>query len=311
MRVIPLQVQFSQPGEENGKAGYGIPNLTTIVPATPCSDGSYIFHTHDKCGSCEPGPFYQVVFRVEDTSPYKKEDIKLSLRSRNSATGSETINNDLYYDKKSDLWYQRSKYKRTQNGNWRLVGENKSDSLNAESVTASGVFRVYAYFKGQQLTGVEYTFPWIYILPSSTSKENYIHMLSDLITLNEKLVRNEGSSTGIGSLTTVEAETEYLNREIEKTEQLEETILCAMKLPSELLEKTYVKTNINKIKRFDARTMREYVKYGLSGQLSGIRYIEDHDTYENRVIKYVLKCIKEHLEYEDSPQILSEEGIKK
>lgn len=324
MEVELLQVVFTPPKSSNNKEEYGVPDNKKAWNKAQQSGGAYTFHTHDRCGSChthdrcgscEPGPFYQIAFRIKDYRPYKKGDIGLTLRNEQMP---ETVSNDLFYDEKSDLWYQRSKYKKTKNGEWKLIPEDKSGAMTAESITASGAFKVYAYLKetGQRLRGKEYDIPWIYVLPSSVEKEDYLRMLSELIPLNEDLVRKKGSSTGIGAAARTETETglsaeiKLLRNERNKTDELTEAIRRVMALPSELLGKKYVKTGIHKIKRFDAKIMRDYVKCGGSGKVSGIEYFENHDTYENRIIKYVLQKIRDYVENSPIPTVLSDEDIE-
>lgn len=301
MKVIPYQVQFNSPIIEEGdkrSTRYGEPDISTLIESKPDKKGVYVFHTHERSGSCEPGKYYQIVFRIADPAPFRMNELSLSLDRRIYCNSEEPVSNDLYYDRKADLWYQRAKYVKKENGNWELNSENKKSSLNVESITASGVFKISVMRNGEYLSSPEYEIPWIYVLPSSVSLDDYATMLSDLLKLNERLIKKEGSSVGVGKMSAVEIQSAEFKQDIENTEKLRTAIINAMKLPSELLGKNYTKTTINKTKHFGSKTVRDYIKYGMTGRVSGVEYFENHDTYENRVIKYVLLSIKRRLDNE-------------
>ena len=312
MVITPYQLVFKVPDIEktDTQTCYGVPDVDTKT-CVEKKNGEYIIQTHDRHGSCTPGNYYQVAFEITDPSPFRKEDLRLSIDRSIYQSNSYPVSNDLYYDKKIDLWYQRSRYTLdTSTGKWKLESENRKSKYTVDCITASGVFRISVFHNGTLLNGSDYDFPWVYVLPSSVSKENYLHMVSDLIALNERLVAKERSAVGMGARTYIAEETDKLADEIKKSAELLNSIKEVMKLPSELLGKKYVKTNVNKVKHFDGKTVLDYLKYGMSGTVSGIEYYEDHDTYENRVIKYALRKLSERISREKPLKVRSEEEIE-
>ena len=97
-----------------------------------------------------------------------------------------------------------------------VIKENRKSKYTVDCITASGVFRISVFHNGTLLNGSDYDFPWVYVLPSSVSKENYLHMVSDLIALNERLVAKERSAVGMGARTYIAEETDKLADEIKK-----------------------------------------------------------------------------------------------
>ena len=313
MKITPYQLIFRvpKPAKSEVQTSYGIPDIDTKIPVE-ILDGNYVIHTHDRRGSCSPGDFYQVVFEITDPYPFEKNELRLTIDSSAFRSSMFPVSNDLYYNKDYDLWYQRSRY--TYNpatGKWRLEAENKKSKQTVDSITASGVFKINVLHNGNLLNGSDYDIPWIYVLPSSVSQKNYLHMISDLLELNDRLVRKDQSTVGIGNVSYVVEETSRLTDEIINTEKLIKAIKGVMHLPSELQGKRYVRTDINKVRHFDARVMQDYFRYGMSGTVSDIDYYENHDTYENRVIKYVLRRLSSRLEAEEPMEKLSDEEIKK
>lgn len=293
MKIVPYRVIF-EADTESAVGKYTLSRPTEeMLPVALSSDGScYEVHTHDRGDGTIPSRFYyQIAFRIEDPSPYRLEDLSLSLDSHMYRDASVLNENNLICQESTkntpnNLWYQPSRYIRDK-GTWRIVADNKRNALPVDCITASGVFRIVVLANGAVVSEE----PWVYILPSSISKDDYIGMLNDLVNLHEKLITNQASSVGVGKQSTFDYEKEKLRIEADILNQLVYYIHPIMHLQSEQLGKRYVQTNIQKLKRFDTHVVKGYIKNGCSGKILGIEYFEDHNTYENRIIKYVLSQI--------------------
>lgn len=296
MIITPYRVLFEvDVDSDTGKYRYGKPTSEMLPVNFSEEDNAYIVRTHDRGNREGPGPYYQIAFRIEDPAPYTFEELELHIDSAIYRNDNSVITNDLFCNPNdkgnaNNLWYQLSRYELDKDGCWRIINDTKKKALVVDCITASGVFRVVAVRKGRVLTNV--STPWIYVLPSSVSIQNYHDMLNDLINLHDSILVNSRSTVGIGKITAVEADTLRIKKEIELTEELTNTIKAIISSPSELQGKEYVKMPIRKIHHYDGRVIREYIKHGSSGKALGVTFFEDHDTYENRVIKYVLKRIQ-------------------
>lgn len=301
MKITPYRVLFEVDSDsDTGKYRYGKPTSNMLPVEFSEEDSAYLVKTHDRGNHEGPGPFYQIAFRIEDPEPYTFEEIELHIDSAIYRNENGVIKNDLYCDPEdrstaNNLWYQRSRYERDGNGDWRIVNDTKKKALVVDCITTSGVFRVVAVRKRRELPNV--STPWIYVLPSSVSIQNYRYMLNDLINLHDSLFVNPSSTAGIGEITAVEADTLRIKKEIELTEELGNTIKAIISSPSELQKKEYGKIPLRKIHYFNSKVIREYIKTGSSGKVLGVTFREDHDTYENRVIKHVLTRIQAMYRY--------------
>ena len=287
MKITPYRVLFErklEPGK-NTYAGYPTQKMEAIALREDGGKGGgyYEVRTHDWAGEDQ---YYLISFHIEDAAPYALEDITLHLDSTVSRR-LDTPVNDLRYDADADLWYQRVTY-----------DKNKKIRIGADCVTAAGVFRVVVKHRNKILE--QYPQPWVYVLPNGISKDDYILMLSDLLRLHESVVCQTKSTVGIG--TTTEREVKRAEDDAKLATHLIALTKQIMKLPAELLAKKYVKKPIRKIRRFDARTVREYIRKGADGKILSADYAADYDTYENRLIKCVLCSLRSRLmpEFEKS-----------
>ena len=294
MEVKVFQVIFEEGpyDEANKKYRYGKPKIETLkevelTTGTPVD--YYAIHTHDR-GSYDRGPYYQVAFRVTDATPYDKQDVELKLDSAVYRNADHQIGNDLFYDQDNDLWYQLSRYEQNNKGEWRIIADNKKSALRVDSITAAGVFRIVAIRKGRI---VKNDFCWVYVLPSSISKEEYTALLNDLIRIHEKLIVNSRSTVGVGTVQKKRSEAAHIKDEISDLKHLKSAIQAVIALPSESLEKQYYKESLEKVKRFDSRVIRDYIKNAGVGKIRSIKYNNDLDTYENRIIKHFLQRINQ------------------
>lgn len=297
MIITPYRVLF-EVDEDSDTGRYRFSKPTSEMEKVDLSsDGqAYVVTTHDRGDHEGPGPYYQIAFRIEDPSPYSYDDLELRLDSAIFRNKNGEINNDLVcnVDKRKtpdNLWYQQSRYeydKRT--GRWRIVSDSKKKALVVDCITTSGVFRPVVLHKGKILSNI--SFPWVYVLPSSVSLQNYQDMLSDLINLHDSLIRNNSSTVGVGTITAIESDTIRIRRELELTNELESTIRSIIAMPSELQGKQYLRMPIRKIHHYDSRVIREFIRHGSAGKALGVSYFENHDTYENRIIKHILKRIQ-------------------
>ena len=279
MNIIPYRAQFTTDiyWDGNKKTLFARP-LSKLLPVKKNINPTYYYtETYDRIDSYDGKGFYQVVFRIEDSAPYNIKDLILHIDCGNRA-----IINDLFYDAGTNLWYQRS----------RLIEKNgkmyfdKNDDV--DSITTAGVFRVNVECQGRILK--QYTSPWIYILPSSVTRDDYIQMLSDLLFLNEVLVKDNNHSIGIDKRDEV-----YINSQLQQESFLvNKLLLCVDKIskyPTVSLKKEMIKIPARKVKRFDRKVIKNYVESGMSGKIASFAFKQDNDDYENRIIKYVLNKI--------------------
>ena len=293
MRIVPYRVRF-EPDMDSaaGKYRYSKPTNDRL-PVPLSEDGTYYrISTHDRGDHEKREAYYQIAFRIEDPSPYSLEELSLHLDSAIYRSAGQQISNDLFCDRSTkldpekNLWFQRSCYE-LKDGEWKIVAENHKGKGNVDCITTAGVFGIVVKRNGVVLK--QHKQPWVYVLPSSISRDDYIAMLSDLIRLNEALVRDDRHATGIGKLSMMQRETDLLNTEADIISELADLLKKIMKQPSELLRKRYVKSPIRKIKQFDGKVLRDYIRNRGAPGTTGIAYTEDHDTYENRVIRYVVE----------------------
>ena len=319
MKIVPYRVRFEVDLDSvTGKYRYSKPTSDMLEAEFDENRQAYKIKTHDRGDNAAPGPYYQVAFRIEDPSPYSYADLELRLDSTVYRNSDGQIKNDLYCDPKlrdtpNNLWYQQSRYefdKKEQQ--WRIVGDTKKNSLPVDCITTSGVFKPIVIRNGKVLDNID--LPWIYVLPSSVALQDYQDMLSDLINLHDSIIRKDDATVGIGKLIAVETDTERMRKEFAVTEKLEKAIKEIIESPSELQGKEYAHMPIRKIHHYDSRVMREYIRHGMSGKVLGISYYEDHDTYENRIIKFMLKKIQavskfsqKKVEVDDSDRAAQEE----
>lgn len=319
MKIVPYRVRFEVDLDSaTGKYRYSKPTSDMLEAEFDERRQAYKIKTHDRGDNAEPGPYYQVAFRIEDPSPYSYADLELRLDSTVYRNNDGQIKNDLYCAPKlrntpNNLWYQQSRYefdKKEQQ--WRIVGDTKKSSLSVDCITTSGVFKPIVIRNGKVLDNID--LPWIYVLPSSVTLQDYQNMLSDLINLHDSIIRKDDATVGIGKLIAVETDTERMRKEFAVTEKLGKAIKEIIESPSELQGKEYTRMPIRKIHHYDSRVMREYIRHGMSGKVLGISYYEDHDTYENRIIKFMLKkiqavnrFIQKKAEVDDSDKAIQEE----
>lgn len=311
MKIVPYRVRFDIDWnyEKTGKTTQDGQPTAERIPVEKSEDGVYIIRTHDLGEDPENlNRYYQIAFRIEDPSPYKLEELELHLDSAVFRGNKDIEQNDLVCKKegKATLWYQPTKYKFNKK---YLEGKNErkweiTRTHSVDSITTAGVFKIVVKRNGQLLSNEEQ--PWVYALPSAVTKKDYCNMLDDLIDLHESLVRKDKSTVGIGMLeegadekeqtdfqTATDRECARINDEIKWTVELKEAVEKIMSISSELQRKEYVRMPLRKVRHYDARVMRDYIRYGASGKTTGVTYVEDRDTYENRVIKFVLKRIRQ------------------
>ena len=284
MKVTPYRVRFEVDAQGSGHYHYGIPSEDIIPMELEGNEGYYVLHTHDRGEHQGTGPYYQVAFRIVDPSPYAIEDLTLSIDNQSFRKGTQVVDNDLVFDEDRNLWYQKSRYALDKkNSRWSIVSDNKKNALPVDCITTAGVFKVIVLHKGVPLVG--YTQPWIYVLPSSISKEEYSTMLDDLIRLHERLVLRDKSTVGIGSVQEMETGNSSISSEIKNLDRFLQLLKTIIKFPSERQSKRYTKADIHRTKHYDTRVIRDYLRSGGTGKVSAVEYYSDHDTYEHRVIK--------------------------
>lgn len=293
MVITPIRIRFTV--DTTSPLLEGVPTLDEELEVAKKEDydekeKAYAFHfeiqTYDRGDEAEGRNrgFYQIAFRIDDPSPYNRDEIELHLDESVFEDRLHRVDNDLYYNSQRDLWYQKSRYEYDERkGRYRVIEDDPNVPV-VDSVTASGVFRVVAKKKdGQIAKAPGNPSPWIYILPGAISITEYKRMLSELISLHEQLIINHRSSVGVGS-----EDVDY--------SEIKEIVPCIHRIirsPSEQLEKKYIKTNATKIKHFDQRVMLDYVRTGGTGKITSIGYSENHDSYENRIIKLLIRRMVE------------------
>ena len=259
----------------------------------------YSIETHDRgMAGQETLEYYQIVFRVTDKEGYSDgEDFKLLIAD---PINGERIDNQLIYDEENDLWYQKT------------IFDNKGRPTRdtaVDSITIAGNFRVNLIFHQGRKDEKIIQDIHILVMPSVISPDDYKIMLDDLLRVHERLVVKGSSAVGIGSYdksryNTIPGTPEY---DLMLWERLKAEIKSIRNLPATLLQKTYKKMPQNKTRRFDNRVMSSYAASG--GQwCEGAVYNDDHDIYENRIIKHVIRRMSTKLFAEESnEQILNDE----
>lgn len=295
MDIVPYRVRFNLP--KDLKDPYSTPNYSDIIDNNKVElvtdEGEPYFKaaTHDRGnGDVQSGPYYQVIFRVENYTQEELNGFSLHLDTKLFRDIDINKDNDLYHDEgdHQKLWYQRTRYK------WNKKAERweVDNRQSVDAITASGVFGVVAMRNGRILNDVK--IPMVYVLPSTVSRQDYLTMLNDLIRIHESLVFRLNSQVGVDKNITYEPktyeelETQNINKDIELLHELLPAVRKVMRTPLNVLAKRYVAMPIHKVKRYDGRVLQEYAKTGGAGKVHGVEYYENHDIYENRAIKYVL-----------------------
>ncbi len=280
MKIVPAKFRF-KPNEENFK--FSKIQLETIqigeieVSDEQTGEKRWQIPTHDYTPGADS--YNQIAFKLEldNGDSYKKEDLKLSINDSVRADGKIKWN-DLVEDNESSWWYQNTSYKTSvQNGN-TVYTPNRGD---VDCITAAGVFRVFVKVKNTDK--IIYTSPWIYVLPSGVTVNEYLVMLNDLISLHDAFVTRSNSAVGIGEA--VDDLEEWVTRMKHVLGRIERN-------PAVNLEKCYTKTPVHKLHKFDSRVFRDYMRSGGAGKTASIDYTESLDVYENRVIKTFLERLK-------------------
>lgn len=248
----------------------------------------WIVRNHDRgeTTGCNK-PFYQIVFMLEEQAPYRAEELSLSIDST-AFRGRERQNlNDLYFDCDRSMWYQRT---------YRLESGEVDSMHAAQSITTAGVFRVVARVKRTGMV-VDRT-PFIYALPKNVSVPQYRIMLEDLAYLSDALIVSDHSAIGVGK---IDNDKRFLGQWIQALSQALMVLINSRDAAVKLV-KRYIRTEIQKVRNYDARVLRSYLMHGSSGKVDGICYEESHDTFENRMIKSALQQIMRYLDKACLPQ---------
>ena len=238
-----------------------LPGKVSNLHPLPCPDPDtpdfFISYTHERNGNTT-GPFFRTVFRVEDHDQILT-DSHLQLRYTNQLNASSL---SLSYDETCKCWEQQ----------------------NDRSINTAGVYSVSLISTVSQKTIFTIR---VQVIPSNIDYGSYMWMLSDLIRIHEELILDMKSS--VNSAERIN-EADYLS--VEQINRLIELLPRVMSLSSESQKKQYYKTQVNRIKRMDSRTLRDCIRHDFSGRVQSVTYAEDHDTYENRVIRYVLEQLR-------------------
>ncbi len=257
------------------------------------TEDAIIIHTHDHADqdigidpALQLAPYYQVAFRLKDISPYQQQELKLYIDHTMYRNGRDRL---LEYDDSNDIWYEQTYYKKEikkKSSKW--VACFTEENPGVDSITTAGVFRINIKdFSGNLIQ----TSKPVYVLPSEMTFVGYQRMLRDLIDINTDFVSRNSSTVGIGSTKSIEEidlsyKIDVLNRTIKSLSNI-------MKLTSVAQKKDYSVQSVHKIRRFDAKVLRHVMKHGMQGKLPAISYVEDHDIYENRIVKYFSERILE------------------
>ena len=318
MDIVPYRVRFNLP--KDLKDPYSTPNYSDIIDNNKVElvtdEGEPYFKaaTHDRGnGDEQSGPYYQVIFRVENDTQEELNGFSLHLDTKLFRNVDSKKLNDLQQDKDhQELWYQRTRYK----WNTKLKKWDVDNRQTVDAITASGVFGVVAMRNGRILNDVK--IPMVYVLPSTVSRQDYLTMLNDLIRIHESLVFRLNSQVGVDKNITYEPktyeelETQNINKDIELLNELLPAVRKVMRTPLNVLAKRYVAMPIHKVKRYDGRVLQEYAKTGGAGKVHGVEYYENHDIYENRAIKYVLESLVaryQNYKVDNRPDSLSESTL--
>lgn len=291
-----------------GKESLGVPSksdplldvmLVKEDPDAYITDESVTFavSTHDRgdvAQASAEGGFFQIAFRiVYETSEIeivglKPDDLELVLDKDHE--------NPLAFNPQVNLWYQQTFYKAdgrplTKNdieSDRKLKKKYAQELRFVDSITTAGIFSVY--LKSKIDPSVVFCKRKVYVLPSLLNAEQYKHMLDRLLTIHERLVISAESAVGIGGRDAQQRIHQFGNPQYdaELWQRLKPDIQAIMHIPAILQEKSYCKLPYYKLRRFDSRVMRSFIRSG--GQWAeGAIYTDNHDTQENRIIKRILQ----------------------
>ena len=288
MSIINNSLEF----EQCASAMHGV---TEIVEET---DEAYIVHTHDHADqdieidhNMQLAPYYQVAFQLSDTVPYKQTDLRLYIDHTMYRNGKDRL---LEYDESNDIWYEQTYYKKDKRSKkWAACFTEENPGV--DSITTAGVFRIV--IKDTSNNIVQTSKP-VYVLPNEMSFAGYQKMLRDLIAINSDFVRRESSTVGIGSPKSIEEiDLDYKIEILNRTTQLLKHI---MKRSSVAQKKIYTFQPAYKARRFDAKVLNHIMKRGMEGKIPAIDYVEDHDIYENRVVRFFAERLLETIGVENT-----------
>ncbi|MBR1709129.1 MAG: hypothetical protein IJ719_09910 [Clostridia bacterium] len=253
--------------------------------------------THDRGDAAQAsteGGYYQIAFRIMyeatelEMGGLKPDDLELVLDKDHG--------NPLIFNLQMNLWYQQTFYK----ADGRPLTKNDIESNReyekkyaqelrfVDSITTAGVFSVYLRSKID--SAVIFCKRKVYVLPSLLNAEQYKHMLGRLLAIHERLVISTESAVGIGGRDPQQRIHQFGNPQYdaELWQRLKPDIQAIMHMPAIAQEKSYCRLPYNKLRRFDSRVMRSFIRSG--GQWAeGVVYTDDHDTQENRIIKRILQ----------------------
>ena len=276
MKLIALRFIFKGKGSYGKPQGEGIHVMEKEYNHLVVEeDGYWEIKTHDRGEDVGESSreYFQIAFRLQGTSEEKASHEVLVSRG--------SVNNILYYDKDSDLWYERTEFDER--------GKPKKSKVNrVDSISKSGVFDVVV----KNINNQDFILKkQIQVMPSSITKIEYQKMLDKLIDISSKLVV-ETSSIGIGKLKRDNSTSLFKSKselDYKLWEKLKYLIKVIKSTPSDLLKKEYKRINKKKVKHFDSHVLCSHFKNTGSIYLDGIVYSMNYDSYENRVIKTLLK----------------------
>lgn len=220
--------------------------------------------------------FSQIGFKIVEFNPYSNLTDLIDNISFYIYLSKDKQLTEMFIDKEQGYIYEKPYFK----------SSKKYDFKNEMEFVPSGIKNSGAfYIVGLDKNNREvYKSPRIYVKPSSISDENYRTMVEDIIMISEDLIMNSKSKLGLRD------EKSFSIEKIEEFIKNVEYVLKRLnKNPSTELIRDWEYRPINSIKRFDTKTLIDYLRNPSKNKYLVATTKESKNTYENSVIKYYLE----------------------
>lgn len=235
----------------------------------------WVINTHYRGkGKYSKKSFYQIAFRLELDAKQKIEDYFLSVRGTSISQESDI----LRYSSKYDLFFDTTIFKKE---------GSVFKRVSTRGIANDSAGRFFLDINSSNERGCCFKSIPIMVLPSSITYNDYIKMVEELIMIREDLVINNNAKISLGNKWDIRKESieRCINNIINPIRYINNN-------PAATLKSYQIKTQYNKIKKKNSRTLIDRALYPNKNKYLTQLYNEDVDIYENRAIKYALYALK-------------------
>lgn len=230
-------------------------------------------HYREKKGDLS---FSQIGFKIIDFNPYSNLTDLIDNISFYIYLSKDKKLTEMFIDKERGCIYEKPYFKSRE----KYAFKNETESVPS-GIKNSGAFYIVGLDKNNKEV---YKSPRIYVKPSSMSDEDYETMVEDIIMISEDLIINSNAKLGLQ---------DNKSFSIERIEEFIKNIKHVLKRlnknPSTELIRDWEYRPINSIKRFDSKTLIDYLRNPSKNKYLVATTKESKNTYENSVIKYYLE----------------------